>query len=265
MKIGFIGCGNMGGAIACAVAKVEGAEIFVSSFDKTAAEAISKKIDCVKISNETIARSCDFVFLGVKPNVVSAVAEEISIALMQNTDAIVVSMAAGVSTESLSGMLPNGTKIIRIMPNTPVMLGLGVTTWCHNGKISEDEAQTFEKIMAYSGTVDRIDEALIDAATAVAGCGPAFAYMFCDALAKGGETCGLSYDKALLYAAKMLEGAAAMITEAGKAPDVLIDNVCSPGGSTIEGVNSLRADDLYSTVARAVNKSYEKTKLLGKK
>lgn len=265
MKIGFIGVGNMGGAIACAVEKVEDTEIYVSSFDESAAEAISKKIDCVKISNETIARSCEFVFLGVKPNVIGAVCEEISIALATNPDAIIVSMAAGVSTERLSKLLPEGTKLIRIMPNTPVMLGLGVTTWCDNGKISEEEALAFEKIMQYSGTVDRIDEALIDAATAVAGCGPAFAYMFCDALAKGGEACGLSYDKALLYAAKMLEGAAAMITDAGKTPEVLIDNVCSPGGSTIEGVNSLRADELYKTVMRAINKSYEKTKLLGKK
>ena len=172
-------------------------------------------------------------------------------------------MIAGVSLDTLGQLLGAGKKIIRIMPNTACAVGQGVLLVCANANVTAQELAEFEEMMEHSGVVDRIDEKLIDAASAVSGCGPAYAYMFIEALADGGVKCGLPRAKAIRYAAQMLLGSAEMVLQSGKHPELLKDEVCSPGGSTIAGVAALEEHGFRSACIDAVDAAYEKTKKLG--
>ncbi len=264
-KIGFIGAGNMGSALAKAASLADSTKIYL--YDKDDAKAISaaKAIGADFTSLERIARECDFIFLAVKPNIIPEVARELSEFLATRKGYTVISMAAGVSIASLEEYFGGiNAPIIRIMPNTPAALGVGMTLWAKNDKVTFKAAAAFEKIMAKSGTLDAIDEKLIDAASALSGCGPAFVYMFIEALADGAVECGLPRDKALLYAAQTLIGAAEMVKQTGKHPEALKDAVCSPGGSTIAGVHALEEGAFRADAANAVLAAYKKTLTLGK-
>ena len=172
-------------------------------------------------------------------------------------------MCAGVTLSRLGELFP-GAAVIRIMPNTPVAVGAGMILYCYNQQATTEQVDTFLYAMQHAGKVDLLDEALFDAGTSVSGCGPAFAYMFADALAKGGAECGLSYEQACAYAAQMLLGAALMLQNDQRTPDELRQAVCSKGGSTIEGVKVLQSNDLEQTVIDAVKASFERNKQLGK-
>ena len=253
----------MGGAIATAVSKSEGVELYLADYSREKSLALSKEINATPCTNKEIAAECNFVFLGVKPGVIRSVLEEIKSEILSNENAVIVTMAAGVPLSALEEMLPQ-TKIIRIMPNTPVAVGHGMITWCKGALVTECDAETFLAIMSSAGRLDLVSESQIDAATAVAGCGPAFVYMFAEALADGGVKCGLARDKAMDYAVQTLIGAAEMIRKTGKHPGQLKDEVCSPGGSTIEGVHALEDGAFRSLAANAVIAAYEKTKKLAK-
>ena len=182
---------------------------------------------------------------------------------LHEADTVFVSMIAGVSLDTLGQLLGAGKKIIRIMPNTACAVGQGVLLVCANANVTAQELADFEAMMEHSGVVDRIDEKLIDAASAVSGCGPAYAYMFIEALADGGVKCGLPRAKAIRYAAQVLLGSAEMVLQSGKHPELLKDEVCSPGGSTIAGVAALEEHGFRSACIDAVDAAYEKTKKLG--
>ncbi len=262
-KLGFIGCGNMGGALAEAAAKAE-CEIFLADFDESKAKALAEKTGGCVCDNEYIAANCDYIFLGVKPQVLASALADLSETLCARSDRFVlVSMAAGVTIEKISGMIGKPLPIIRIMPNTPVAVGGGMVLYT-TANTTEAEVACFLDIMSRSGRFDCLPEKLIDAASAVSGCGPAFVCQFLEALADGGVACGLPRDKALLYAAATLEGTARLVLETGTHPAALKDAVCSPGGSTIEGVRRLEEGALRATVIDAVIDSYERTKELGK-
>ena len=149
------------------------------------------------------------------------------------------------------------------MPNTPAMVGEGMMLVAGNKNVTDWDIAAFKDLMSMSGELDDIPEALIDAATAVSGCGPAFVYMFIEALADGGVKCGLSRDKAIKYAAQTLLGSAKMVLETGRHPEELKDAVCSPGGSTIAGVHSLEKGAFRNAAIDAVEASYKKTQKLG--
>ena len=148
--------------------------------------------------------------------------------------------------------------VIRMMPNTPAAIGAGVVQYCGQG-VTVEELDDFAALIAPAGLVDPVPEGMIDAASALSGCGPAFAYMFLEALADGGVACGLPRDKALAYAAQMLEGAARMVLESGRHPGALKDAVCSPGGTTIQGVRTLEEQGFRAAAMDAVIAAYEKT------
>ena len=266
IKIGFIGSGNMGGALATAVSKV-GYRVCIYDKDEAKAAALSEKIGAklMKSANDVIFQ-CTFVFLGVKPQMLGELANEIRPLLdeMGQSAPVLISMAAGTSIAKLEELFGDRF-IIRIMPNTPVSVGKGMTLWCANEKVFKAQTDTFEDMMSQSGKLDRIDEKLIDAASAVSGCGPAFVYMFIEALADGGVLCGLPRDKAMTYAAQTLAGASAYLMESGEHPGKLKDNVCSPAGTTIEGVRTLEANGFRSAATEAVIAAYEKTLKLAKK
>ena len=260
IKIGFIGCGNMGGALARAAAKCEAAEVLLYDKDWARAAALAESIGAVAVSAEDVCKA-HLVFLGVKPNVIASVANELRDSLAMS-GATVVSMAAGVSIEKLEGALGE-IPIIRIMPNTPAEVGKGMILYTANTRGS-GSVPTFLEAMAAAGRLDAIEERLIDAASAISGCGPAFVYMFIEALADGGVMSGLPRDKAMLYAAETLIGAAEVVKQTGRHPGALKDAVCSPGGSTIEGVKALEDGKMRGTVSGAVVAAYEKTLKLGK-
>ena len=260
IKVGFIGCGNMGGALAAAAAKCKDAEVLLYDKDTERAEALAERLRGKAVSLDKVC-GARLVFLGVKPNVIPAVADEVRDAIALS-GAVIVSMAAGVSTSKLEAAFGD-VPVIRIMPNTPAEVGRGMILYTANTRGS-GAIPDFLEVMAAAGRCDAIEERLIDAASAISGCGPAFVYMFIEALADGGVMSGLPRDKAMLYAAETLIGAAEMVKQTGRHPGQLKDAVCSPGGSTIEGVKALEDGKIRGTISGAVVASYEKTLKLGK-
>ncbi len=266
-KIGFLGCGNMGGALAKAAIKSVGAEnIFVFDVDTKKIRDFADETDVNIADTEYIILNCDYIFLGVKPQMLSALFEKIAPVIEERTtDFTLVSMAAGVSTQSIVEMAGVDCPVIRIMPNMPVSVGAGMILYTANEFVSKEEVDDFCDVMKHAGVLDEISEDKIDAASCVSGCGPAFVFMFCEALADGAVECGLPRDKAMLYAAQTLTGAAQMLIETGEHPGKLKDAVCSPAGSTIEGVKALEEGAFRASAMNAVKSAYKRTLELGKK
>ncbi len=263
MKVGFIGAGNMGGAIAMAVRKSPlNPHIYVAEHNADKAQKLVDSVAAVISSVTDIVSKCDFVFLGVKPQTIRTLLEEIANISSRKKDAVYISMAAGVTLQTLGEYL-GAAPVIRIMPNTPVAVGEGMTLYTCSDTVTSTQEENFLKLMAQSGKVDLLDESLIDAGCAVAGCGPAFAFLFAEALAQGGVACGLTEEKAISYAAQMLYGSAKLLMNSEKSASDLRAAVCSPGGSTIRGVQSLEEDGFGEITAKAIQKSYERTKELG--
>jgi len=260
IKIGFIGCGNMGGALALAAAKNKDTDIILYDKDTEKALTLASEIGAKTASIDDIC-SCELIFLGVKPNIVASVICEIKDKVIKS-GATLVSMAAGVSIEKIVGYFGSELPVIRIMPNTPAKVGRGMILYTAN-ESGKSSVESFLAVMSASGRLDAIDERLIDAASAISGCGPAFVYMFIEALADGGVMSGLPREKAMLYAAETLIGAAEVVKQTGKHPGELKDEVCSPGGSTIEGVKALEDGAMRGTVSSAVVAAYQKTLKLG--
>lgn len=258
---GCIGVGNMGGAIALAAAKaVGGGQMVVSAKRPESARAFAEKIGAQAADNVTVARESHFVVLGVKPQFMEEVLQEIAPALRENEGVVLVTMAAGLTMKNIQQMAGGEYPVIRIMPNTPVKVGQGVILYDHNEKVSPADLGCFLQAMQPGGMVDALSENLIDAGSAVAGCGPAFASLFMEALSDGGVACGLPRQKALEYAAQMLLGTAKLMLEEKQHPGVMKDQVCSPGGSTIQGVRALEKGAFRSAVVEAVIAAYEKNK-----
>jgi len=259
MKYGFIGCGNMGGAIASALSKAT-KDILLA--DPLKAEELSARLGCAWGSGEEAA-GCERLFLAVKPQVMGAVLESLRPVLAEKKP-LLITMAAGLQIATIEKFAGVKLPVIRIMPNTPVAVGRGVIQYCCNELVDEATVADFLQDMRYAGLVDAIDEKLIDAACSLSGCGPAFAYLFIEALADGAVACGVPRDKALEYAAATAAGAAEMVLTTGKHPGVLKDAVCSPGGSTIEGVKALEEHGFRGAVMDCVSAAYKRNQELGK-
>ena len=267
MRYGFIGCGNMGGAVARAVCRGVGPEnVVLANRTPAKAEALAEALGCRAATNDVVAQDCDVIFLGVKPQMMADMLDELTPTLEARAESrpfVLVTMAAGLSMQQIRQMAGSGYPIIRMMPNTPVALGDGMIQYCSDDVEPEKMAEWLTA-MAPAGRLDAVPESLIDAASAVSGCGPAWAYQFIEALADGGVACGLPRAKAQEYAAQMVLGSAKLVLESGQHPGALKDAVCSPGGSTIQGVRVLEEKGLRGAVMDAVIASYNKTKEMGK-
>lgn len=260
-KFGFIGVGNMGGAIAMAAAKaVDPAEILVSALHPDRAHGFADQIGAKASDNKTIAREVKFLVLGVKPQFMESVLKELKPILEVRTDCILVTMAAGLTMRNISDMVGGGYPVIRIMPNTPAKVGRGVILYDANDRVRKEDLEEFLAAMGDAGVLDHLPEHLIDAGSAVAGSGPAYVCAFLEALADGGVACGLSRAAAVRYAAQMMLGTAQLLLETGDHPGQLKDAVCSPGGSTIQGMRALEAGGMRSAVMEAVIATYQKNK-----
>lgn len=266
-EFGFIGVGNMGGALAGAVCKKVGGEnVCVSDYSAEKAEAFAKSFGCRAVDNGEIASHAKFIFLGVKPQVLPSVAESLRVTLAARKEPFVlVTMAAGVSIASLEAMLDMRAPVIRIMPNTPVAVGEGMILYTANDAVSQEDIREFVGALSLAGKTDYINEEDIDAASVISGCGPAFMYMFLEAMQETGIRLGLNGEKARLYAEQTMRGAATLAMTSQESLEALRIRVCSPGGSTIEGVKKFQSLGLSDTVSEALNASYRRTLELGKK
>ena len=257
MKYGFIGCGNMGGAIARALA-AGNADFAVSDRSGRA-----KELGFPYCSPAEIAARADRIFLAVKPQMMAGVLAELAPVLGKRKP-LLISMAAGLTMEKIDSMAGGGFPVIRIMPNTPVSVGQGMTLYCANGLVDREILADFLRDMAPSGRMDELEERLFDAAGTVSGCGPAYVYMFIEAMADGAVACGVPRAKAMEYAAATLTGAAQLVLQSGQHPGALKDAVCSPGGSTIAGVKALEDGKFRGTVMDCIMAACKRNAELGK-
>ena len=262
---GFIGTGNMGGALAKAAAKTLRPEaLFLADACAEKAQALADTLGCQATDAAAVARTCNYIFLGVKPQVMASMLQEIAPVLENREDSFVlISMAAGLSLAQLQQMLGKHYPLIRIMPNLPVSVGSGVILFDTTDNVTAEQTARFCRVLEKAGLVDHLPEKLIDAASAVSGCGPAFVSLFAESMADGAVACGLPRDKAMAYALQTLEGTARMLRESGMHPGMLKDAVCSPGGTTIAGVLAMEAQGARSAVAEGVVAAYERTLELG--
>ena len=261
MTYGFIGCGSMGGAIAARLSQST-KEITVS--DRSGkAKTLAAELGIAYSDNVGIATNCDCIFLAVKPQMLRGVMAPLRPMLALRRP-LLVSMAAGVELAQVQDMAGCALPIIRIMPNTPTSVGMGVIPYCRNEAVTDRLLAQWLVDMQPCGALDPLEERLMDAASALSGSGPAYFYMMLDALSDGAAACGMPKQKALDYAARTMAGAAQMYLETKRHPAALKDAVCSPGGSTLAGVAALERGGFRSAVTDCVTAAYNKNNELGK-
>lgn len=261
MKYGFIGCGNMGGAIAKALS-AQTKDILIAD-PSAMTSAFAAELGCRYGSNEEVAMNCDRIFLAVKPQMMEKVLSPIA-SLLADRKPLLITIAAGLEIQKIESYIGCHLPVFRIMPNTPVAVGKGMILYCHNELVNQDVVSDFLVDMQYAGKLDLLEEKLIDVASALSGSGPAYMYVFLEAMADGAVACGLPRQKAIQYAAATMEGAAQMLMTSGKHPGELKDAVCSPAGSTIVGIQALEDKGFRGAVMDCIIAAYQKNQELGK-
>ena len=273
MRIGFIGAGNMGGAIikgyagsrAMMTDKPDALFVYDSDQAKTGSLKACGFSGGVVEKIEQLAGLCDTLVLCVKPNVMDEVLDELSGLLKAEFESkLVISIAAGVSISYIRGKLGAGARVVRVMPNTPAMVGEGMSALSESGGLFEGDKAAAEKIFGALGLAVWVPEEFMDTVTGISGSSPAYAYLYIEGLVRAGVLGGLSEEAATILAAQSTLGAAKMVLEnlGGAAPRQLCENVCSPGGTTIEAVKVLEAEGFVETVSKAAQASAAKSKLM---
>ena len=261
-KIGFIGCGNMGKAMLGALVKADNISndnIIVSTKSKASAEKINDEYGVKSTTvNSEVAKEADVLFLAVKPYFFKEVIEEIKD--LVKDEAIIISIAAGVTVNQIEEWFGKEIKLVRTMPNTPASVGEGMSAICPNGNITENELNYVGSLYNLFGKYEVLEEKDIHAFIALCGSSPAYVFMFIEAMADAGVKLGLPRAKAYKLAEQAILGSAKLALETGKHPGVLKDEVCSPGGTTIEAVIDLEKNGFRNTVISAVEKCADKSK-----
>lgn len=268
MFVGFLGTGNMGGALAKAVCKQIGApQVMLANKTRAKAQALADECGCAVAQENAQLAQMDVIFLCVKPQMMGALLEELAPVLNQRIAQghapVLVSIAAGLSLATLRGYLSGESQrlpFVRVMPNTPVEIGQGMVAVCG---AEDDACACVCELLGSAGRVARMEERLMDSFSAVAGCSPAFVYMMIEAMADGAVRTGLPRAQAQMFAAQAVLGSAAMVLESGKHPGALKDAVCSPGGSTIAGVAALEEGAFRATMMQAIMASFQRNQELG--
>lgn len=263
-RIGFIGAGMMAEAIACGLLKSGASPDFLCASDpdeRRCAAFREMGIRC-EADNRSVAACSDAIILAVKPfliaDVISGVADSI------RPDQMIISIAAGITTSAIEQSLRTDAPVVRAMPNTPCLVGEGAIAIAPGLYAAQSHMDLAAGILGASGTVVRVSEDKMDAVTGLSGSGPAYVYMFIEALAAGGVREGLAREAALTLAAQTVLGAAKMVIETGEHPAVLRDKVTTPAGTTIEGIASLEDDEFRSAVMGAVSAASERSREIGK-
>lgn len=270
MKFGFIGAGNMAGAIVKGMTigtkSYDGKDIFITSKTVTSAARLAEECGAVavKTAAEVVAES-DVLVLAVKPHVLASVVPDLKEEIAAKKP-LIVSIAAGKTLDYLADLLPAETPIIRVMPNINAKIGAATNGMCANGYVTEEQKEIVKGMFETIGTVVEVEENHFDIFTVLAGSAPAFAYLYMDALARAAVKAGMPKKQALEIAAATVEGSAKMVLESGEHPMALVDQVCSPGGTTIEGVSALQANGFEATLTKAFDAVLEKDRMIaGKK
>ena len=266
MKIGFVGAGNMGGAILKGYAPVAGDnEIFVYNRTESTRKALSAEFEAVTACDSAaeLVMKSDIVMLGIKPNGFADFLP--TIAEVCTDDKIIVSMAAGISIGFIESYLGKTQPIIRVMPNTPAMVGEAMTSASRNGNVSDEMMTSVLDIFAGIGKIEEVDEEMIHTVIGVSGSSPAYTYMYIDALIQAAVENGMPAEKARVFAAQAVLGAAKMVLEnPDETPEQLWTKVCSPGGTTIEAVNTFFENGLQDKVKEGFQAAVDKSKILTK-
>ena len=261
--IGIIGLGNMGSVIATIAAKHGTYPLLLANCTHEKAVKLAENLNATVVTNSQVFEQANVIFLGVKPNQIQALLEENKNILERRESILLISMAAGVTLEQLESMTDTRHRWIRMMPNTPLEVAEGVISFSLGEKATLQDKEVFVSLLQSAGTVVELPESQIDAATALAGCGPAFVYIFIEALAEAGVSMGLSREVALQLAVQTVKGSATMVGETKEHPAILKEKVCSPGGSTIAGVISLEQTGFRSSVIEATRHAKQRTEELG--
>lgn len=262
MKISCIGTGAMGGAIMRSVCKkYDVKDIKVTDKNTEMGKAFADETGATFVETNKEVLDADYIFLAVKPQFLGDVFAEIAGSISPKS--VIISMAAGVKLEKLKNWAPKA-RFIRMMPNVCAMIGEAMTAVVADETISAEEFETAQEILSAAGKVEVVPEKLMDCVTAVSGSGPAFVFMFIEALADAAVRCGMPRSQAYTYAAQTVYGSAGMVLETGKNPAVLKDMVCSPAGTTIEGVAALEENGFRNAVIKAVTVACDRSIALGK-
>lgn len=258
-KYGFIGMGNMGQAMLAGLLKRCGAENIcfaepdAAKMQQKSAETGVKCFD----NNVDVAKNSKYVILAVKPVVYDKVLKEIKSSL--DYSKVLISIAPGITVENLKSMTSNDMRIVRAMPNTPAMVGEGMTGVCYDeNEFSDTEIRDIENYFSSFGKMCKVDEKLMSAVTCASGSSPAYVYMFIEALADSVVKYGMPRKAAYEFVAQTVLGSAKMVLETGKHPGELKDNVCSPGGTTIAAVEALEENGMRNSLFKATEKCYRK-------
>ncbi|HEY6166924.1 MAG TPA: pyrroline-5-carboxylate reductase [Verrucomicrobiae bacterium] len=265
LSIGFLGAGKMATALArgfISAGLVSPKQVIASDpFDK-ARDAFAKETGAkTTAANADVAKRATVLFVAVKPDQVVNVLTGLRPIL--GHDHLIISIAAGVSLAKLEGALMPGARVIRVMPNTPALVGASATAFATGKGATQADGQLAEKLFSSVGVALQTKESLLDAVTGLSGSGPAYAFVMIEALSDGGVAAGLPRDIATKLAAQTLLGAAKMVLETGRHPGELKDMVASPGGTTIDGLHELEKGKVRSALINAVRAAAEKSKRLG--
>jgi len=267
-RIGFIGAGNMASVLIKGILKarlVDDNSVYASDIDLEKLDSLKSEygINTVFKDNNKIVNECDIIILAVKPQIMEKVMKEISSSL--TSEKLIISIAAGISTEFIDNFVDFPLKIIRAMPNTPALIMEGATAICPGEKISEDDLRIAKEIFSAVGVVAIVDESQMDAVTGLSGSGPAYIFMIIEALSDAGVKMGLSRDISMKLAAQTVMGAAKLQIDTGMHPGRLKDMVTSPGGTAIAGIHTLEQGGLRTTLINAVEQATLRSIQLGKK
>lgn len=258
-NIGFIGAGNMGYAmLKGAISSISPENVGVTdrSFDK--AESIAQETGVRHFeSNADCVKNCKYVVFSIKPQVYENVIDEIR--KFVDDSKIIISLAPNVSIEMLNGMFGKNVRVVRLMPNTPALVGEGMTGYCYDDALFNEEEKTFLADLFNSfGKAVKVSEKIMSAVVCASGSSPAYVFMFIEALADSVVKYGMSRDDAYTFVAQTVLGSAKMVLESGEHPGVLKDRVCSPGGTTIRAVEKLEECGLRNALFKATEACYNK-------
>ena len=262
MKIGFVGCGNMATAIIKGIIKkqiIEEENIMASAKTKTTLERVQRELGIkVSMDNSEVVKNSDIVVLAVKPQYYQEVIEQIKDTVSDNQ--IIISIAPGKTLAWLQDCFGKSVKLVRTMPNTPALVGEGMTGACRNEYVTDEDYATVLQILGSFGEVETIPENLMDVCVSVSGSSPAYIYILIEAMADGAVADGMPRAQAYKFAAQSVLGSAKMVLETGKHPGELKDQVCSPGGTTMEAVRVLEEKGFRSSVIEAMKACVRKAR-----
>lgn len=274
MKLGLIGTGKMGSALLRGALRSDSlTPTDVVIYDHTVAhtEPLVRDYPTISIASnpEELVNKVDVVILAVKPQGILDLLDQISapfrtmIGTIGDDSPLFLSIAAGISLNKLEKVAFDGARIIRVMPNTPALIGKGTSVYCLGNNATNQDAQLVESLLAQSGFIQLIDESKIDAVSAISGCGPAYMYVILDALSDAGVAAGLPRALALELATRTMQGSAELVLQSGRHPMSLRDDVTSPGGTTIAALNKLEQCGMRTALLQAVQAAYDQSLRLG--